>query len=131
MRPVTHLHRVRFTLTGAGGYSTFDDGASYATHPHDTPDYRAVTARLGYGPNRMRFAREHAIAHHVIGHRLFGDVSPVLWALAHRQQPDPGEAALEEMAVAALQRYARAGERPLNDSVDWTALRDEFLQAVG
>lgn len=140
MRVLT-LRHATVTYTPEGCYSTFRDGSSYGAHPHDTPDYNEVAQRCGYqgvwdglpdlsGLARLAFCREHEVCHHLIGERIYGGPSPVLWALAHGEEVAPEDAVLEELAVQALQRFVRAGERPIIGGVDWCGLRDQALAVL-
>jgi len=140
MRPVTTLAHATVTLTPDGCVSTFTDGTMWGAQPHDTPDYDAIAQRCGYYPRpypttvscaradaRMQYCREHDLLHHVVGEVFFFGPSPVLWKLAHNQAVDPMYAALEEAMVMTLQRWVRAGERPIIGGVDWEALRARCL----
>lgn len=143
MKQETVLERAAVTLTDDGCYSTFADGTTWGAQPHDTPHYDEIARRCGYLPPnncadptpiremtaaaRMAYCREHEVFHHVVGEVFFFGPSPVLWKLAHGHDVDPMYAALEEAMVMTLQRWVRAGERPIIGGVDWDALRTRCL----
>ena len=122
--------RLRFAtleLTPEGAVTRFPDDSSYGALPHpELPSYHVIAARCGYEDDLLRYAQEHELAHHVISEN-FGCHSPVLWSLAHEEQPTPMIAAAEEALVLALQRYARANEHPMIDRIDWAGLKQRFL----
>jgi hypothetical protein len=95
---------------------------------HD--DYAAVAHRLGYEYDLRRYCQEHDVAHLVIEEALHARPSRVLWGLAHGDPLSPQEAAYEELAAQSLQRFCRANERPIIGSVDWDAMRNQFLVAL-
>lgn len=124
--------RLRFASirwTDFGAESEFEDGAVNGAWPHDAPHYHAIAHRLGYEGDTLRYCREHELAHHLVAEH-FGSHSPVLWTLAHGEEPPAMIAAAEEALVMALQRYARANEVPLIDRVDWALLRARFLSCA-
>ena len=142
MLPTITLPHATVTYTPEGCYSTFEDGSSYGAHPHDTPHYDEIAERCGYGlglawgdaqrraEGRMRYCREHEVFHHIVGQHFYGGVSPVLWQLAHGGEPHPCEAALEEAMVVTLQRWVRAGERPIIGGFDWNGLKRRALEVL-
>lgn len=111
-----------------GCVSFFHDQTRYGAHPHTTPGYYAVAARLGYQGDTLAYAREHELCHHLIG-EAFDRPSAVIWALAHGQRPEPYAAAAEEALAMTLQRFARCNEQPMIEGVDWSMLRDKLLLA--
>lgn len=115
---------VEFTRKGC--VSHFRDGSSYGALPHDKPHYHAIAHRLGYEGDIMAYCRDHELAHHLVAEN-FGWPSHVIWSLAHGTKPDAYEAAAEEALAMMLQRYARAGEVPLIEGVDWDALKGRLL----
>lgn len=122
------LRHATVTRTADGCCSTFTDGSTWGAQPHDTPDYTVIAERCGYSPDaagRMAYCVEHDVFHHLVGAHFYRGPSPVLWTLAHGGQPDPRAAALEEATVMLLQRWVRAGERPIIGGVDWGALKAE------
>jgi hypothetical protein len=140
MHTITLPHAT-VTYTPEGCVSTFADGTSYGAHPHDTPHYDEIARRCGYlgahrwghlhpwlsADARLAYCREHEVFHHSVGEHFYGRVSPVLWALAHGRDVSPEEAALEEAMVMTLQRWVRAGERPIIGGVDWDGLKRQAL----
>ena len=131
------------TYTPDGALSTFADGTSFGAQPHDTPHYDQIAERCGYGlglgwgddtrraDGRLRYCREHEVFHHLAGEVFYGGASPVLWLLAHGREPDTAAAALEEAMVMTLQRWVRAGERPIIGGVDWDDLKARALALLG
>lgn len=109
-----------------GARTHFHDGTSFGALPHDKPHYHAIAYRLGYEGDILSYAREHELAHHLIGEE-FDQPSTVVWPLAHGLVPDRFGAAAEEALAMALQRYARTNEVPLIDRIDWQRLRSRFL----
>jgi hypothetical protein len=75
---------IEFTATGA--ITRFEDGTSYGALPHDEPHYHAVAHRLGYQGDILLYCQEHEHAHALIAEE-FGSHSPVIWALAHGENP--------------------------------------------
>lgn len=115
--------------TRDGAVSQFSDNAAWGALPHDKPHYHAISHRLGYEGDILRYCQEHELAHHLIG-ESFGSHSPVLWALAHGEQPCAMIAAAEESLAMNLQRYARTNEHPFVDRIDWGPLKDRFLECA-
>ena len=78
--------------------------------PHDTPEYAATAARLGYGADVERLNRDHELTHSLLAAWLGLPESPVMRAVADNTwQHDPnGTLGLEEDAVCAVQRLANA-----------------------
>lgn len=124
------LRHARVEFLDWGCVSWFADGASYGAHPHDTPEYREIAARCGYGDDVLAYAREHEVCHHLIGEELYG-VSRVLWPLAHGREPDRTEAAGEEALAMMAQRWIRAGERPMVPGLDWDGLKRRAVELLG
>ncbi len=103
-----------------GCRSFFEDGTSYGAEPRpDTPHYRVISHRLGYGDDMMRFCIEHEIYHHLAAEFLLDRPSSILWLLAHEETPHPINAAQEELLVQTCQRWANCNERPIVGGVDW------------
>jgi hypothetical protein len=113
-------------FTPSGAVTRFPDGSIYGAFPHDEPHYHAVAHRLGYEGDILKYAQEHELAHHLIAEE-FGSHSPVLWALAHGEEPPRVFAAAEEALAMILQRYARANEVPLIEGIDWDGLKCRLL----
>jgi hypothetical protein len=117
-----HLRFADLEYTPEGAVTYFPDGSRWGALPHDEPHYHALAHRLGYEGDTLLYCQEHELAHHLIA-EAFGCHSPVLWALAHDEQPAPMFVASEEALAMTLQRYARANEVPLIEGVDWSALK--------
>ena len=126
-RDVIHLRFASVEVADWGCVSTFPDGKSWGATPHDAPHYHAIAHRLGYEGDTLRYCIEHELAHHLVA-EAFNSHSPVLWALAHGEEPCAMIAAAEEALAMTLQRYARANEVPMVDRVDWPALKARFLE---
>ena len=119
------------TYYDGGAYTTYDDGASYAAQPHDTPDYCEVTQRCGYGTDTLAFCREHDTMHLICAEWFgFGDDN-VIWKLAHGSEINLAEAAREEMMVQTAQAWVRGGIRPIIGDVDWQGLKRFALSLLG
>ncbi len=89
--------------------TTLHDGAVVHAVPHDTADYRATAARLGYGTDTAAMNADHEITHALLAAWLGLDESPVMRAVADDAWQDgPAALGLEEDAVLAVQRLARA-----------------------
>jgi hypothetical protein len=130
---VTALICLRFAqleLTQEGAVSHFKDGSQWGARPHDEPHYSYLAYRYAHDGDRLAYCRAHELCHHLIG-EAFGSHSPVIWALAHGEQPAPMVAAAEEALAHTLHRYAMTGEPPLIEGVDWDGLRDKFLTLKG
>ena len=124
---VIRLRWASVTYDPTGCWFEFMDGTGYGSNPHETPHYREIAARCGYGSDLLAYCREHEYIHHVIGEELYRGPSPVLWQLAHGRPVDPGLAAVEEAAVMTLQRWVRAGERPIIGGVEWDRIKARCL----
>jgi hypothetical protein len=117
-------------FTPEGCVTRFPDGTSYGAVPHDTPHYHVIAHRCGYGDDLLAYCREHE-ACHLIGEEWFHNrPSRIIWGLAHNLPPSPHEAAYEEIAAQALQRWVRTNERPIIGGVDWDGLRDFILEKL-
>jgi hypothetical protein len=114
--------------TEAGARTVFPDGAETTAWPHpEQPHYHVISHRCGYGDDVLAYAREHELAHALVGEEILREPSHVLDSLAHGVTPDRGLAVVEEMAVATLLRWVRANERPIIADWDWDALKAVFL----
>lgn len=116
-----------FEPTEFGCRTTFWDGKSAPSIPHDTHHYHVVSHRCGYGDDVMRYCREHDFVHSFLAERLLGKTSPVLWDVAHGIQPRDKWYVYEEATVQMFQRWLRANERPILADCDWDALKAEAL----
>lgn len=118
--------------TTHGTCVTFNDGAHVEAWPHPTDHhYNVIAHRCGYGDDVARYCREHELAHVIVGERFHHGTSNVLWHMAHPAfQLAVGCVLLEEIAAQALQRWARANERPIVAGCDWDELKQYFLQCA-
>ena len=114
-------------FTPEGAVSRFGDGSSWGALPHDAPHYHYLAYRYGHDGDTLAYCRAHELCHHLIA-ESFSCHSPVIWALAHGEQPTPLIAAAEEALAHVLHRYATTGEPPLIEGVDWAALKRRFLE---
>jgi hypothetical protein len=122
------LRHATVEIIPEGCISTFADGASFGAFPHGwEPHYHVISHRTGYADDVLTYCREHELAHHVVEECLFDRPSRILWALAHGEPLSGPESAYEELMAQSLQRFARAGERPIIGGVDWDAVRARFL----
>lgn len=120
---------VRFTDWGA--ITSFPDGTSCPSTPHDTHHYHVIAHRCGYGDDILRYCQEHDFAHMLIEAFVHERPSRVLWGLAHGEEISAKDALYEELAAQTLQRFVRAGERPIIGGIDWEQLRIAFLNSLG
>jgi hypothetical protein len=125
---VIQLRFCEVEFTPQGAVTHFPDGSTYGALPHDEPHYHAIAHRLGYAGYILLYCQEHELAHHLIAEE-FGSHSPVIWALAHGEEPARMIAAAEEALAMVLQRYARANEVPLISGIDWDGLKCRLLLA--
>ena len=56
--------------------------------------------------------------------------SRVIWALAHGTVLSGPESSYEELAAQALQRFLRAGERPIISGIDWDGIKEKALDLL-
>lgn len=89
----------RYTVT------TFPDGRQLVADHAEQPGQAATAARLGY-PSAEAMNRDHDLAHSLLAHWLGLECSPTLHAVASGNRYPLS--ALEEDAVFAIQRFARA-----------------------
>lgn len=125
------LKHCEIQWTDYGCVTFFEDGSEASAWPHWTnPHYTVVAHRLGYGDELLTYTREHDLCHCLIEEALHDRPSRVLWALAHGMVLTGPEAAYEEFAAQALQRWLRANERPILSGIDWDALKDRALTLI-
>lgn len=128
---VTRTIRLRFCeldwIEGFGALTRFPDGKQWGAHPHDLPHYWHLAYRMGHQGDVFAYCQRHELAHHLIAEAL-GSHSLVVWALAHGEKPTPAIAAAEEALAMSLHRFAMTGEPPFVDGIDWTPLRERFLE---
>lgn len=107
-----------------GTIIAWSDGTSVHGAPEDTAEYRRTALEHGYGDDTLALCREHELLHVALCHWL-GVPSPVMDAL--RKGPDVMAGAeirlLEESAVLAVQKFARAMGVDLIDAMKKEAAR--------
>jgi len=114
-----------------GCITRFHDGAQVpAQHHPDDHHYHVIAHRTGYAGDTLAYSIEHEVCHLVAEEMLHGRPSRVLWGLAHGAPLAPHDAAYEELATQALQRFVRAAERPIVGGVDWDALKARVLEVM-
>ena len=91
-----------------GTLITWSDGTFVSGAPEDTDTYRKTALDYGYGTDTLALCRDHELLHVALCHWL-GVSSPVLNALRLRVDMVGVEIRiLEEAAVLAVQRFAKA-----------------------
>lgn len=110
--------------------TVFPDGSKYGALPHDTPEYRALTERCGYGSDIWAYCRGHEIAHSVVAEYVYHAPSRVIWGCAHGKWAAPADILHEEELSVSLQAFARAGVLPGSSApgFSWFVLRDRYLK---
>jgi hypothetical protein len=125
---IIRLQHSTIERTDFGCVTRFDDGSFVNSIPHpQDPHYHVIAHRTGYEDDLHAYTLEHEFVHCFLSERLHGRPSPVLWALAHGGELAPADAALEELAVQAFQRYLRAGEQPIVGGIDWGKMKRDAL----
>jgi hypothetical protein len=81
------------------------DGSIVLAVAHDTAEYAATAARLGYGADVEKLNRDHDIVHSLLAHWLGLPASPALSGAA-REAEGTELTGAEEDAVMAIQRFA-------------------------
>ena len=90
---------------------TLASGTVVVGCPHDTEEYRATAASLGYGDDTVAMCRDHDPLHQALCSWLGVGESFALRCAAGERREDELSAA-EEAAVMAVQRFAKlAGAR--------------------
>jgi hypothetical protein len=115
------------TLTPEGAYTVYDDGPSFAAHPHDVPHTYVIAHRCGYQDDILRFTQEHEVCHHIVSEWILGRQSLVIRPLARGLTPYPCDALLEETLTQTFQRWLRANELPIIGDVDWSGFKARAL----
>jgi hypothetical protein len=91
-----------------GSRVTLPGGAIVYGEPHDTDEYRATAARLGYGADTLLLAQQHDPIHCLLAAWLDLPVSYAMLDAAGLLDEDEREIAeMEEQAVLSVQRYMR------------------------
>lgn len=91
--------------------TVYEDNTRAPATPQDTDEYRATTARLGYGADTWRQCREHEILHTWVALKMGMTHSVILWNVAHgggKRWPTGGPE--EEARVMGFQRLLNTGE---------------------
>jgi len=101
-----------------GTLITWSDGTFVSGAPENTDAYRKTAFDHGYGDDTLALCREHELLHLALCHWL-GIPSPVMEAMRNAPAEMPGAEirALEETAVLAVQRFARAMAVDLMDQM--------------
>ncbi|SER58788.1 hypothetical protein SAMN05216548_12725 [Faunimonas pinastri] len=105
----------------------FPDGTYYGSQPHDTPEYRALAQRLGYGHDIDAYNVDHEFCHSFLPEVLNGQPSRVLWALARGRMAPRMEILHEEALAVMFQGFLRgdiimAATAP---KLNWWDVREE------
>ncbi len=117
----------------------YHDGTKVTATPEDSEQYRANTARFGYGTDTGGLSREHEILHTFLAEKLGFGSSPTLWAVAHGQTGNVAaiwEQEEEETWTLAFQTYLHGGpptdglQRLSAAGLDPAALREEALNLL-
>ena len=86
----------------------FPDGTIVAGAPQDTESYRATAEQHGYGADTLQLCKEHEVMHVALCHWL-GIDSPTMRLLRYGDDARLHRLnGLEEAAVLAVQKFARA-----------------------
>jgi hypothetical protein len=112
-RVTIKLKYAAVSWTDYGCITRFEDGTEVECWPHETPHYRIVAARLGYGDDILAYSREHDAAHSMLAEWMFDKPSPILWGVAHAAELSGPESVGEEATVQAFQAFLRANQRPI------------------
>lgn len=91
-----------------GSVTTLPDGRTIQAAPQPGEDYAATARRLGYGGDVLAMCHDHDALHAALAEFLGLPVSPVLSTVAGAPMGDAVQHGLEEDAVLAVQRLARA-----------------------
>jgi hypothetical protein len=87
----------------------FADGTTVVGQPEDTDAYRHTAQTHGYGADTLSLCIEHEVMHVALADWLGVSDSPTMKAVrTNRLTDDLPFRTLEEAAVLAVQRYARA-----------------------
>jgi len=112
------------------GCTTFwEDGSFLNSIPHyNDHHYHVISHRCGYGDDVLSYCQEHDLSHNIVAESFLSSRSPVLWGVANKRVLEVFSVASEEILSQVLQRFVRAGERPIVGGQDWDALRWRFLE---
>jgi hypothetical protein len=102
------LKTCRFDFDHSRGYcqTVFPDGKFVPAVPHDTDEYRATAAELGYGAHTIQMCFDHELIHTLLAEAGGLDYSPVLRHVADEENSDLSEreSGEEEAHVMAFQK---------------------------
>jgi hypothetical protein len=113
-------------------WTAFPDGSGFGAFPHDEPDYRELSRRLGYD-STMDYCWQHEVCHNLVEQEVFGRPSPILWALAHGLR-HPDTTPYEEALVQAFQGFLRGATPTMTavaPGVDWWEIKQKALGLLG
>lgn len=83
-------------------------GATVPGAPEDTDGYRATAHRYGYGEDTLQLCKDHEVMHVALSDWLGLPISPTMHFVSTGDDSEVALRGLEEAAVLAIQRYARA-----------------------
>lgn len=111
----------------------FEDGTSWGSAPHPTPEYEALALRCGYthGYILWRYCVEHDIAHAIIAQELYDEPPRVILGCARGVYASRQDILHEEALAIELQAFARANALPGSSAPGWSwhDVRAVFLAA--
>jgi hypothetical protein len=84
----------------------FPDDAEIVGAPQDTDAYRATARQYGYGDDTLTLCQEHEVMHIALTHWL--GIESVTMRVLRGEADVQALSDLEEAAVLAVQRFARA-----------------------
>lgn len=108
----------------------FPGGEEATAIPHNTPHYRVIAHRLGYGDDTLAYCHEHELCHELVAEFLHDRPSSVLWNVAIGRPLTGPESAYEEIAAQTFQRFLRANERPIVGGVRWDEMKARALDLL-
>lgn len=119
------LNHCKIEWTPTGCRTSFSDGSSIASFPHEIPHYYIIAHRCGYGDDLLAYCREHDFFHGYCEEYFNNRASPILWSLAHGDEIV--DSVYEELVVQTCQRWVRCNERPIIGGVDWDNFKQKAL----
>lgn len=96
------------SLSNGGATVVFPNGDVIDAVPHDTDSYRDTAERHGYGTDTLRLCQEHELVHLALCDWLGLGESPTFVRILAGETAPCKLNGLEEDAVLAVQRFARA-----------------------
>lgn len=117
--------------TEQGSQTSFDNGLTCQSVPHETEHYHIIARRCGCGDDVRMYCRDHELAH-VLLSQVFQEHAPraLLETTQYGHALNWGENIMEECTAHVIQRWVRCGERPIIGNCDWDSLRAAFLRAA-